>query len=217
MVRGTVGHKCRDWYVYREDQVEPKKAIRHPEPKRVPLLAAVWTVNRTAKRYRDAAMSHYNRDHHGLARLAREKKEMLYRYKAQALHYLAADGTLQHVGHHRFPGNKWAEVLTGAGFTFHRPCATPKQASGEARSTIEAKPRGAMEPRLCDAIFTLNEFLDGRDPVDIYEWPPRERRSFGSERAEDDDGDEWTSTASGRNSDPCGYVPGWMPLEGLGR
>jgi hypothetical protein len=203
-VSGTVGGKNRSWLVYRDDQVEPKRVIRRLEPKRVPLLAAVWTINRTAKRFRDAATRHYHGGRHGFAGDASQRKEMLYARKGQALHHLMADGTLQHAGYHRFPGNKWAEVLTGAGFTFHRPCETPKQKSGKALSTIEAKPRGAREPRLCDAIFTLDEFLDGKALVDIYEWPPRERRNCGSEREEDYDGDEWDSTARGRHGDSRG-------------
>jgi len=179
--------------VYRHDQVEPKRKVHLRGPELVSLLAAVWTINRTAKRYRELASSQYRGRRHGLARHARGKKEMLYAYKGQALHYLVADGTLQHVGYHRFPGDNWAEVLTGGGFTFHRPCPTPKQASAEARTMIEAKPREIGEPRLTDAIHTVDEYLKGKDPVEIYEWPPRERfrSSFSPEQEDDEAAEAW--------------------------
>jgi len=119
-VSGTVGGKNRSWFVYRDDQVEPKRVVRRLEPKRVPLLAAVWTINRTAKRFRDAATRHYRGGRHGFAGDASQRKEMLYARKGQALHHLMADGTLQHAGYHRFPGNKWARGTDGSGLHLHR-------------------------------------------------------------------------------------------------
>ena len=45
----------------------------------------------------------------------------------------------------------------------------------EERNEIEAKPKGTKEPRLKDALHTIEEFLKGRPTLTVYEWPPQQR------------------------------------------
>jgi hypothetical protein len=187
-VSGRVGDKHRSWWVYREDQVRPKRVFQPQAPQIIPILSALWAINRAAKRFRDAASSHYAHHQHGLSSFAKEKKQTLYQSKAQALYYLVQDGTLQHSGYHCFSDDKWAEVLTGSGFTFHRPCEAPDQLSTRFIGNIQAKPRSAHEPRLCDAIHTVTTYLSRKPVVEIYRWPARER--FESVRYNHDDYDD---------------------------
>jgi len=77
------------------------------------------------------------------------------------------------VGFHQFPGCIWAEVLEGCGYRFHRPCPAWPGEAAEALGEIEAKPKGRKEPRLKDAIHTLQEYLACKPEAEVYEWPPR--------------------------------------------
>jgi hypothetical protein len=165
----NLGHLIYD--VYREDQVEPKR--RAAPPKQIDILAAVWVINRRAKRCRDLASTHYATGTHGLTAAVKQEKLELYRMKGQALHYLHSEGRLTIVGYHRFPGGNWAEVLHGSAYVFHRPC--PAQASGTAAEIeeIEAKPRRSKEPRLKDARHTVEEYLRDRPEVEVFEWPQK--------------------------------------------
>jgi hypothetical protein len=156
----------RHYPVYREDQVAPKRQVSPTPPVQIDVLAAVWVINRRAKRCRDLAQAYYRRRAHGFAGAAKDEKLQLYRLQGQALHYLLAEGRLAVAGHHRFPGGHWAEVLRGEGYTFHRPCPEMSDATVVELDGIEAKPRGNKEPRLKDA----------RHTVASRPWPSRPRR-----------------------------------------
>ncbi len=166
-------------HLYTADQMVAIK--RKPAPKPAELidtLAAVFEVTRYAKRCRDAASRCYQSDVHGFAGSWRNRKDEMYRLKGQALHYLLADGRLEHSGYHLFEG-KWAELLTGGGYSFHRPC--PSQPDVDIQSLpsladIEAKPKESAEPRLTDAVFTLEQYLSGKKQVQVYEWPVRKKK-----------------------------------------
>ena len=174
------------WPVYRLDQVEPKRTLTTRPPQAIDVLAAVWVVNRAAKRYRDAAQACYQGRAHGFASVNKQKKEDYYRLKSQALHHLVASGRLQVVGYHAFAGGNWAEVLQGEGYTFHRPCP-PQQAEAVQLDGIEAKPRDRTEPRLKDALHTLEEYLADKPEADYYQWPaPARNLSRSSRRGEED-------------------------------
>jgi len=54
---------------------------RSKPAQQVDLLAAIFSVNRSAKRFRDAAQSCYDSDMRGLAGRHRQRKEQLYRIK----------------------------------------------------------------------------------------------------------------------------------------
>ena len=85
------------------------------------------------------------------------------------------DGLAVHEGYHCFPGDHWAEVLACDGYTFHRPCPPVEGVVVEERNEIEAKPKGAKEPRLKDALHTIEEFLKDRPTFTVYQWPPQQR------------------------------------------
>lgn len=144
---------------------------RGSTPSQVPLMAALWRINRSAKRYRDAAQKCYLAGNHGLARRCKEIKLELYDLKSQALHYFVEDGNLEHAGYHQFEKN-WAELLRGEGYTFHRPCPPPMSPLHETENLemIEAKPVEQTEPKLKDSIFTIEQYLDGRPRVEVYRW-----------------------------------------------
>lgn len=174
--------------VFRDDQVVAKRT-RSPKPAvLIDTLAALWTLNQRAKRYRKSASAHYRADSHGLARHAKEEKEELYRLKGQALYCLRAEGRLSVVGHHRFDGGNWAEMLQGSGYTFHRPCPSPEGVEAEELDQIEAKPKGAKEPRLTDALHTIRTYLADKPTVEVYEWSARGRARM---RHRDNDGEGW--------------------------
>jgi hypothetical protein len=40
---------------------------------------------------------------------------------------------------------------------------------------IEAQPRDSKEPRLKDALHTIEEYLRGKPKADVFEWPRRPR------------------------------------------
>lgn len=157
--------------VFTEDQTEPIR--KKPVPKEIDVCAALWVANRHAKRARDASQRAYFSRLHGFAANWKERKQEIYGMKSQAMHWLIAEGELRHIGYHRFEGG-WAELYEGNGYTFHRPCPKPANAENVPMiSEIDAKPRGSKEPRLCDALFTLQRYLSGREHVDTYQWDAR--------------------------------------------
>jgi hypothetical protein len=162
--------KTVTYAVYREDQVEPKRKVSPTPAALIDILAAVWVINRRAKRCRDLASKHHGRRAYGFAGTVKEEKTELYRLKGLAIHHLLADGRLEVVGHHRFPGGNWAEVLQGSGYTFHRPCPPQDGANVEDREEIEAKPKETKEPRLKDARHTVNAYLQGKPSVIVFQW-----------------------------------------------
>ncbi len=181
--------------VYRDDQVEPKRQQNLMPAAIINILPALWVINRRAKRCREMAKSHYRHGSHGFAATCKDEKEEMYRLKGQALHYLLEEQRLILVGHHRFPGGIWAELLQGEGFTFHRPCQPQEGAAAEDRSEIEAKPRGTKEPRLKDAIHTVTAYLADKPEVTTFEWPSKQQSSPDlleeGETELDDDGDDY--------------------------
>lgn len=173
---------------------------------KIDVLAALFTLNRRAKRCRDLAQGYYLSKQHGLAGKMRSEKEEVYDLKGQALHHLLAEGRLKVVGLHRFEGGNHAEVLEGDGFRFHRPCPDPTPAPGSESAaalldSIEAKPKGAKEPTLAAALAVVRGYLEGRPRVTVYEWPtkrragrefrPRSSSNFRSDDFDDDFEDEY--------------------------
>ncbi|MGE3408249.1 MAG: hypothetical protein AB7I37_15635 [Pirellulales bacterium] len=167
--------------VFRDDQIEPKREVNEIEPVEIKILAALWVINRRAKRMRDGATRSFKKGRHTEASNHSDEKQRLYAMKEQVVHYLMESGILRHVGRHRFPEGNWAEVLAGGDFRFHRPCPPPdNESDGEQIGQIEAQPRCAHEPRLKDALFTIELFLRNKPVVNVYHWPekPRKRHYF---------------------------------------
>lgn len=172
---GRVGGKQRTWAVYAEKQVEPKRVVPEMPAVEIDVLDALWVVNRYAKRARDAASRSFEANAHAFARTWKKRKNAAYDLKDQALHHLIQVEKVGLVGYHKFNDN-WAEIWEGGGHRFHRPCPPPQ---GEATQVedlgdqIEAQKRLPGEPRLKDAIHTLENYLMGKTWVDTYQWPER--------------------------------------------
>lgn len=143
------------------------------------LLAAIFAVNRAAKRWRDTAQKHYQAGSHGLARTAREKKESLYELKDQGIAAAYTAGRINVVERHA-----GLILYRGEGYCFHsrlEPMELDEIPEGDsAPIEIEAKPKGAKEPRQIDAIAHL-EALPGVDWCKFLELEapaiPREART----------------------------------------
>ena len=209
------------WVAEKEKWETRAAKAKSPTSKTVDILAALWAINRHAKRCKNAARAHYRHGLHGFAGYIRDTKEKLYSLKGQALEHLVREGRLKRTGHHTFGHGTevlWGEILTGEGYTFHRPCFPPKNSSTpEARpmesansnsehqfennavehlGEIEARPRTCKEPRLKDAERTVREFLSTRPHFCSLNWEDI-RRAEESEReylenAEVNDGDfDW--------------------------
>lgn len=176
--------------VYSEDQTEPRRRVTVREAEQIDLLAAVWVINRHAKRCRDAARHAYDIDNHGRASGFSARKAKMYDLKSQVLHYLVTEGRLMIGGFHKF-GSLWAEVLHGEEYTYHRPCPPPEtDIDAKLLDDVEAKPRGAKEPRLKDALHTIEVYLADKEKVEVYQWPRRIRARWHDEEWDDDDFDE---------------------------
>lgn len=166
----------------KEWQAESEKwrarAIRCKEPSAiaVDILAAVFAVNRAAKRYRDLGRRHYSGRRHGFAGNCKTKKNDLYSLKAQAIEHLVREGIIQRIGYHRFGETahfRWAELLEGNGYRFHRPCRPPEGADTldiKSLPEVEAKPRGSQEPKLKDAVAAIERFLRDKPHVSPLGW-----------------------------------------------
>lgn len=188
----------KQWPVYTEDQTEPMRQVKQKPPQKVDVLAAVWTVNRYAKRMRDKAARCYSTRTYSFASDAKCRKEEAYKLKNQVLAHLLNDGVVQVQGYHRFGDDLYAYILAGSGYTFHQPCPEPENPeTAECREAIEAKPKSAAECKLKDAMYTIKEFLRGRPRMDVYVWDERERPSC--ERRSD----RWDSDLD--EEDACDY------------
>lgn len=161
------------WPVFREDQVRKTISRQNQSPKSIDLLAAVWGINRRAKRCRDLSQLYFQASMYGFATAMRREKENLYQLKGQALHYMTKQGVVEAAGFHCF-GDNWAMVLKGEGYVFHTPCPRPKDGcEGKRVEQVEAKPRQANEPKLKDARYTVETYLAEKPIVKIYCWPSR--------------------------------------------
>jgi len=148
---GWYGHS---YCLYPESEtMERIPRAEHP-PQVVDLLVALLTLTRTAKRYRDAAQTHYRRAAHGLAGFSRETKERCYDLKDRGLIHAVQSGRIVPV---RFRGALTEYV--GEGYCFHsylRPIGIDGVASDDdAPLRVDAKRKGSGEARLKDAMATI--------------------------------------------------------------
>ena len=192
-----------EYDLFRLSDCVPKRKVRQTPPTEVDILLAVFTVNRAAKRYRDAAQTHYRGRRHGLAQHAKRVKGTLYELKEDGIRFAYGEGRLQFVGPHAN-----LAVYRGEGYCFHS-CLVPEDVpmpKGEELQEdalfVESAPRGTGEARLKDATSTLKgiyldqmvfkrlprpEFSRETLPADVEEW--REDREY-EEECEEDDWDE---------------------------
>jgi hypothetical protein len=169
--------------IQQADHVQLLEAIAEKEDKkrrlvgRLSILAAIFTLNRRAKRCRDLAQTYYQNSMHGFAGKLRKEKEQIYDLKGQVLHHLVEAGRFVGGAFHRFEGGNWTEVLEGEGYRFHRPCPPqPGLDSVEIIESVEAKPKEAKEPTLEIAYMVVENFLQGKSRAAVYQWPLKVRR-----------------------------------------
>ena len=148
------------WYeahFYSEEQVRPlkkqtKKAARAPKITPQSVADAVWIVNQSAKRYRDAARNCYEVGAFQFATINKAKKEKLYGVKDRGIRWLISEGHLICKAKH---GDRY--LWSGLGFSFHSsavPQVMPTNVSNE-RVFIEAKLNVKQSIRLKDAVFLI--------------------------------------------------------------
>jgi hypothetical protein len=175
--------------LWRESDFIPKRA-RTPQPPVVQtdILLAVFTVNRSAKRYRDAASTCYNAGVFDFAGVNSVNKNMLYRLKDRGILWAIANGKLQ--------AQKHTPPLTmylGEGYCFHTlyyPKDMPAEITDEPLF-VESKPKSKREYKLKDAIATLESLpLIEPGPLGLERdfFAPRQRSSESEwdERVEED-------------------------------
>jgi hypothetical protein len=179
-------------------------------PGEVDLLSAIFTVNRTAKRFRNTARILYETGQRskqpigmfgrmkatvhtfGLSTHYKDRKERLYYLKDVGIAHAYNQGRITCVGKH---GN--LAMYKGEGYIFHStlvPLGVEiDQSESDSWITVEAKPKRSKEPRLKDAVCTLEE-LDENESSKFQrlESPRFESKRFERERgdAEPDDEDD---------------------------
>ena len=166
----------KDWPAV-ENALAVKAERRARQAANVSVLSAMFTLNRRAKRCRDQAQTFYREQMHGLARNAREEKELLYNLKGQALHYLLLDGQLTGGEYQRIRQN-WAEVLTGDGYRFHRPCSPPLPLPQNPLQIgeIDSKPKGSQRADNRNRTDgRVRGYLRDKPHVAVFQWPSRRR------------------------------------------
>jgi hypothetical protein len=161
---------------WRKAQARRKATVKKLQVYReVDLLAAVFTVNRAAKRQRDLAQKYYQQNMHGFAGSSKNRKRKYYDLKDMGIMAAHQAGRLVCTFRH---GGLY--LWQGEGYSFHSTLK-PKSLDvpelplqeGEAYLFVEAKPMGSKEPRLRDAIQKL-ETLQGYPEPDaaLYERAP---------------------------------------------
>lgn len=156
------------------------------------IFPSLNSINREAKREREASQAAWRAGDHESAAGHKERKEALYWLKGQALEHLWRDGEIERAGWHRFPGGLIAEVLAGGGYRFHRPTpVVPEGVQILDLKEIEAKPVKEGEVPAHQAEEAVRGFLQNRPEVEVYEWPERERKytRWGNDW---DDDEEWS-------------------------
>lgn len=181
--------------LYRESDFIPIQKRKEIEPQPIDILAAIFTVNRASKRYRDAAESHYGNKQHGLARHSKELKNYLYCLKDKGIKYAYTNGLISCDGKQ---GGLY--IYTGSGYIFHSPIY-PRGIEVEAITAeddiwVDAKPK-TEKYRLKDAIYTLEQLdITGLNQLfyrETFEAPGKEYQPSQRWNGEDDwdDNEDW--------------------------
>jgi hypothetical protein len=166
--------KCK---AFARDKLEIENqriALAAVVPKHCDLLLAIFAVNRAAKRWRDAASSHYDGGRFAWATSAKEHKNYLYALKDRGIAAAFAQGRIAPVDLH---GRLC--LYCGEGYCFHSrlvPSELEIATTDESPILIEAKPQSSRESKQRDAIAHL-EALPRIDPsaFDVLASPGFER------------------------------------------
>jgi len=171
MIEGKYG----PYRLYSEAKTRPKRKRTPKPPQAIDLLQAIFIVTRAAKRSRDAAQTCDEARKAGFASMHRKRQEECYRLKNRGIVEAVHAGLLA-------PKSLDGKLMyRGGGYCFHsfmRPVGWRPSAEAGEDIRIEAKPKSKKEPRLKDAMFTLEAckidfsgYVDSRDyqPDSYYE------------------------------------------------
>lgn len=128
--------------LWRESDLVPLAGRTGKPAVAIALLAAIFAVNRSAKRYRDSAASCYSSGSHGLAKAAKERKHRLYDLKDRGIAKAHRLKGIQFVGR-----NGALALYRGEGYCFHSRLVPPDAAcepdQGQEAVFVEARPKTA--------------------------------------------------------------------------
>ena len=196
---------------YRLSDCRPVRKCTERPPNSIDLLAAIFAVNKSAKRYRDAASKCYGAGSHAFARAASRRKQELYDLKDRGIAEALRTDRLSLVGIHG-----GLALYRGAGYCFHSTLLRDVEPIPEALNTenvfVEAKPREATEPRLKDAIKTLEDLPDADEDCRRLSQPRHERirtesrpQFFALEEGDSDNPNDADSRDDGDGWDDDGW------------
>jgi len=142
-------------FLYDAADTEPKKKSVKPPvlPATITpeiILAATFTVNRAAKRFRNASKSCYHFRCHGLASANKSTKDLLYDLKDKGIAWAYCNGVIEPEQIH----GRLA-LYRGNGYCFHSTLLPRNhntlKSDTDGHFFAEAKPRESQEIRLADA------------------------------------------------------------------
>lgn len=145
-----------NYHLYPESATRLKIRFNVYPAKKIDLLASIFVVTRAAKRYRDAASKCYELKAYGPATTNRHKKEICYELKDRGIVSAFRSGLI-----HPVSTSSNLTVYRGDGYCFHSLLRPVEWVQPENQNTednpifVEAKPKDPKEPRLKDAIATL--------------------------------------------------------------
>lgn len=146
----------RYYELYRASNFSPARPRSIQPPVSIDLLTAIFTVNRSAKRYRDAASALHSNSLHPLSGASSKKKKRLYALKDAGIREAYRRKLLWPTAIHG-----GLAVYRGSGFCFHSS-QVPVELQGELPREADAEvffresvPKSSAEAKLKDAEFTL--------------------------------------------------------------
>lgn len=149
------------------------------------LLAAIFAVNRAAKRHRDNASKQWSYGRKSAAARAAEHKRNLYELKDLGIIKAFQDGRI-----HPTKIHGCLCLYEGEGYSFHstlKPVGCEVQVdANDSPIIVDAKPQGRKEPRQMDAIAMLKSLSD---QIGLAAFDRFERLELPSKRVERQDGD----------------------------
>jgi hypothetical protein len=203
IVEFDIGSRSATAYFWRREQLVERKKRKIVAEKIAAtpenIAAAVFAVNRAAKRRRDAASNAYEAQSHGFARLHSAEKKKLYQMKDRGIAWLASEGHLQAEKIH---GS--LVVWAGLEYRFHsqlKPRGIELARDADAVFRAEAKPAKSSHMRIIDAKSLLAMLENRTNRFELlasvemkHKRPPAPRRQpqldDEFEDYEDDEGDE---------------------------
>tara|TARA_R110002096_G_scaffold368087_1_gene561362 strand:+ start:1286 stop:2023 length:738 start_codon:yes stop_codon:yes gene_type:complete len=158
------------YWVYPASSFVPKKTQVKIPPRLIDLLQAVFTVNKSTKRYRQTAQLHYRGRRYGLAQHARRTKIELYDLKDKGIAAAIRESRLHYCG-----TQGGFALYRGEGYCFHSrliPSSTPQSTiNTTAPVFVASSAKGNGEARLKDAIYTLEQLHEDFNQFDFLPLP----------------------------------------------